>query len=203
MDLAQYKKAWENQPEEQNKVSAGEIYKMTQSKSTSIVKWIFIIGILEFVILNSLVFFIDIDEIHEEYDKIGLKNFIIISEIAAYIIAFGFLAMFYLNYRSINAVDSTKLLMQKILKTRKTVKLYVLFNLTYMFIIITVVATSFVRTNTEQIPEDKMGLVIGFFIVAGLIVLTLFWLFYQLLYGILLKRLRVNYKELNKLEKLN
>ena len=111
--------------------------------------------------------------------------------------------MFYLNYRSINTVDSTKLLMKKILKTRKTVKLYVLVNLTYMFIIITVVAISFVTTNTQDIPQDRIGLVIGFFIVAGLIVLTLLWLFYQLLYGILLKRLRVNYKELNKLEKLN
>ncbi len=203
MDLAQYKKAWENQPEEQNKVSAAEIYKMTQSKSTSIVKWIFIIGILEFVILNSMVFFVDIEEAHQEYEKIGLKNFIIFSEISAYIVGLVFLVMFYLNYRSINTVDSTKLLMKKILRTRKTVKLYVLVNLTYMFIIITVVAISFVTTNTQDIPQDRIGLVIGFFIVAGLIVLTLLWLFYQLLYGILLKRLRVNYKELNKLEKLN
>jgi hypothetical protein len=203
MDLAQYKKAWENQPEEKNKVSAAEIYKMTQSKSTSIVKWIFIIGILEFVILNSLVFFMDIEEAHQEYDKIGLKSFIIFAEVSAYIVGLIFLVMFYLNYRSINAVDSTKLLMQKILKTRKTVKLYVLFNLTYMFIIMVVVATSFVMSDVIDIPKDKMGLVIGFFIVAGLIVLTLLWLFYQLLYGFLLKRLRVNYKELNKLEKLN
>lgn len=203
MDLAQYKKAWENQPEEQNKVSAAEIYKMTQSKSTSIVKWIFIIGILEFVILNSLVLFLDIEEAHAEYDKIGLKSFIIVSEIAAYVISIVFLAMFYLNYRSINAVDSTKKLMSKILKTRRTVKLYVLFNISYMFMVIVVVATSFIQSDLVDIPEDRVGLVIGFFIVVGLIALTLLWLFYQLLYGILLKKLRVNYKELNKLEKLN
>ncbi len=49
MDLANYKKVWKNQPEEKNKISALEIYKMTQSKSNSIVKWIFIIGLLEFV----------------------------------------------------------------------------------------------------------------------------------------------------------
>ena len=49
MDLSNYKKAWKNQPEEENKISALEIYKMTQSKSNSIVKWIFIIGLLEFV----------------------------------------------------------------------------------------------------------------------------------------------------------
>ena len=59
MDLANYKKVWKNQPEEKNKISAIEIYKMTQEKSNSIAKWIFIIGILEFVIMNSLYFFFD------------------------------------------------------------------------------------------------------------------------------------------------
>ena len=63
MDLLDnYKKAWDNQPEDANKVSSIEIYKMAQSKSSSIVKWIFIIGILEFVVLNSLYLFIDMDE---------------------------------------------------------------------------------------------------------------------------------------------
>lgn len=203
MDLAQYKKAWENQPEEKHKVSATEIYKMTQSKSTSIVKWIFIIGILEFVILNSLVLFVDIEEAHQEYAKIGLKDFIIISEIVSYTIAVIFLVMFYLNYRSINTADSTKRLMSKILKTRRTVKLYVLFNLTFMFVIIVAVATSLITSDVAGIPDESIGLAIAIFIVAGLVALTLLWLFYQLLYGFLLKKLRVNYKELNKLEKLN
>ena len=37
MDLANYKKVWKNQPEEKNKISALEIYKMTKEKSNSIV----------------------------------------------------------------------------------------------------------------------------------------------------------------------
>lgn len=200
MDLTQYKKAWENQPEEKNKVSAIEIYKMTQAKSTSIVKWIFIIGLLEFVVLNSLVFFIDIDQAHEEYDKIGLKRFIIISEIVAYCVAFFFIVRFYINYRNINTADSTKILMSKILKTRKTVRQYVLFNLSYMFIIIVVVAISFVKVNMETIPDDRFALLIAFFILGGLAILTVIWLFYQLLYGFLLKKLKRNYKELSNLE---
>ena len=141
MDLAQYKKAWKNQPEDKNQVSASDIYKMTQAKSTSIVKWIFIIGILEFVILNSLVFFVDMDQAYQDYEKIGLKNFLIISEIVMYIAGIGFLVMFYLNYRNINTVDSTKKLMSQILKTRRTVKLYVIFNLSCMFVLLSVVAS--------------------------------------------------------------
>ena len=47
MDLLdKYKKAWKNQPEEASKRSTVEIYKLAQSNSSSIVKWIFIIGIL-------------------------------------------------------------------------------------------------------------------------------------------------------------
>ena len=203
MDLAQYKKAWKNQPEDKNKVSASDIYKMTQSKSTSIVKWIFIIGLMEFVILNSLVFFIDVNKAYQEYEKIGLKSFIVTSEIVMYIVGIGFLVMFYLNYCNINTVDSTKKLMSQILKTRRTVKLYVIFNLSCMFILLSVVAFFLIMSDIIDIPDNRLGLVIGIFIVAGLIALTLLWLFYQLLYGILLKKLRVNYKELNNSEKLS
>ena len=42
MDLDAYKKTWENQPEETNTVSKIDIYKMAHSKSSSVVKWIFI-----------------------------------------------------------------------------------------------------------------------------------------------------------------
>jgi hypothetical protein len=48
MDLLdKYKKVWDNQPEEKSKLSALEIYKLAHSKSSSIVKWIFIVGVLE------------------------------------------------------------------------------------------------------------------------------------------------------------
>ena len=49
MDLANYKKVWKDQPEEINKISSLEIYKMTQSRSISITKWIFMIGLIEFI----------------------------------------------------------------------------------------------------------------------------------------------------------
>ena len=57
MDLLdKYKKTWSNQPEEAHKLSKVEIYKMAHSKSTSIVKWIFIIGLLEFLIIIPFLF---------------------------------------------------------------------------------------------------------------------------------------------------
>ena len=204
MDLLEnYKKTWENQPEDTHKVSSIEIYKMAQSKSSSIVKWIFIIGILEFVVLNSMYFFIDMDEAMKEYEKIGLENFIFYSQIAAYIILFYFLAMFYRNYKRISATESTKTLMKKIIKTRKTVRNYVLFNLGYLALIMMVVTTVTINMNFDDLSTKQLILIIISTFIATLLILGLLWLFYQLLYGILLKKLNRNYKELAKLDGIN
>ncbi|MEO9570174.1 MAG: hypothetical protein ABJH82_06100 [Polaribacter sp.] len=204
MDLLDnYKKAWENQPEDTNKVSSLEIYKMAQSKSSSIVKWIFIIGILEFIILNSMYFFMDMDEAVIEYKKLGLENFILYSQIAVYIILFYFLWMFYQNYKRISTIESTKTLMSKILMTRKTVRNYVLFNLGYitLFMIVTTIAK--VNTNLDDFNNKQLLILIIVTTIATLLFLGIVWLFYQLLYGILLRKLNRNYKELAKLDNTN
>jgi hypothetical protein len=200
MDLLEnYKKAWDNQPEDPNQVSSIDIYKMAQSRSSSIVKWIFIIGILEFIVLNSLYFFIDLDEAYKEYEALGLEHFIFYSQIAAYLILFYFLGMFYLNYKRISAIESTKTLMKKIIKTRKTVRNYVLFNLSYMALVMIVVTIASIKTNFDDLNNKQILLIIATTLIATLLILGLLWLFYQLLYGILLRKLNKNYKELAKL----
>jgi hypothetical protein len=201
MDLLDnYKKAWSNQPEETNKLSAVDIYKMAHSKSSSIVKWIFIIGILEFVVLNSLYFVIDMDEAYAEYKKMGLENFIFYSQIVVYAILFYFLVMFYLNYKRISTTDSTRTLMKKIIKTRKTVRNYVLFNLGYITLLMIVVTVASINTNLDTLNNKQIILIIISTLIVTLLILTVLWLFYQLLYGILLKKLNRNYKELAKLD---
>jgi hypothetical protein len=200
MDLLDnYKKAWNNQPDVEGKLSTVDIYKLAQSKSQSIVKWIFIIGILEFVILNSLYFFIDVDKAYAEYEKMGLENFIFYSQIIAYGILFYFLAMFYLNYKRISTTDSTRTLMKKIIKTRKTVRNYVLFNLAYMALIMLVVTIASINTNFDDLSNKQIILIIFATLIATLLILGVLWLFYQLLYCFLLKKLNKNYKELAKL----
>jgi hypothetical protein len=204
MDLLDnYKKAWDNQPEDANKVSSLEIYKLAQSKSSSIVKWIFIIGIAEFVSLNSLYFFIDMDEALKTYEKLGLVNFMFYSGILAYVILFYFLAKFYQNYKRISATATTKILMNNILKTRKTVRNYVIFNVGYIVLVIIVVSMALIRMESGTL-KTKQLLITGFLIsIAIVFILGLYWLFYQLLYGILLRKLKRNHKELAKLDSLN
>ena len=198
--LDHYKKAWKNQPEEVSKLSTKEIYKLAHSNSSSIVKWIFIIGILEFIILNSLYFFIDMDEAYAEYEKLGLMNFIFYSQIVAYTILFYFLAMFYLNFKRISTTDSTRTLMKKIIRTRKTVRNYVLFNLGYIVLVVVVATIASISTNLEELSNKQVIFIIFATLIATLLILGIMWLFYQLLYGLLLKKLNKNYKKLAKLD---
>ena len=205
MDLLEkYKKAWDNQPEETNKVSKIDIYKMAHSKSSSIVKWIFIIGVLEFVFVAFINFFFRINP--EDYDELNnpLGKSLIWMEVISYLIIIYFLIQFYKNYKNISTSDNTKTLMDKILKTRKTVKLYVLFSLSFAFIVSTIAIGYTLYVNDfEQSGIGFYTLIIVATILIILFVLFLYWLFYQLLYGILLRKLNRNYKELAKLEELN
>ena len=201
MDLLnKYKETWNKQIEMPYKFSTQEIYKMAHAKSSSIVKWIFVIGILEFIFMNSLYFFIDMEEAFKHYEELGLQSFVFYSQIVAYVILFYFLIEFYQNYVKISTVASTKLLMNKILKTRKTVRNYVFFNLSYLALSIIVVTIATININIENLNKKQILLVVFLMLIATLIILGLFWLFYQLLYGILLKKLNRNFKELAKLE---
>ncbi len=206
MDLLEkYKKAWENQPEETNKVSKVDIYKMAQAKSSSIVKWIFIIGILEFVILNASSF-IFMDSKNSKADnlirEVNLVTFFDIYIALNYVVVAYFLYQFYKNYKNICVIDDTKTLMSKIIKTRKTVKYYVAYNLLsggFVFLILTFGMAT--HTFNDFSTQKTVG-VVAILVVVAIIVLGLIWLFYQLLYGILLKKLHTNYKELATLDEL-
>ena len=201
MDLLdKYKKTWNNQPEEAHKLSKVEIYKMAHSKSTSIVKWIFIIGMLEFLTIIPFLF-METDTKHfEEMNILWLRK--ALDTISCAIVAF-FVIKFYLNYKSISSLDNTKTLMDKIVKTRRTVRNYIFTGLSFFAIAILVMAFSSINNQfIHETPIFKIG-IIAIFIFIGAIFLGLFWLFYQLLYGILLKKLNKNYKELAKLDELN
>ena len=205
MDLLdEYKKAWENQPEAKYKISREEIFKMMHAKSASIVKWIFYIGLIEFLILILSFCFIDYDDVLNKYNRIGIKQIMIYYQFIFLIPFFYFLYLFYKNYTRIKVTDNTNQLMIKILKTRKTVKNYVIYCLgtTTLGIIITLIAIILKTSNSHGFSQ-KTGLMILGGIIGLILCIGLSWLFYQLLYGILLKKLNENYKDLAKLEELN
>ena len=128
MDLLDnYKKAWDNQPEEIKKISALEIYKMTQAKSSSIVKWIFVIGILEFAFMILSTFIFDVSNDEKIMMAMGIYEFVQISQYLTIPVLFYFLFLFYKNYKNISSIDNTQKLMTKIKKTRRTVRTILIF----------------------------------------------------------------------------
>ena len=132
--LENYKKTWANQPEEVSQFSGIEIYKMAHSKSSSIVKWIFIIGILEFVFWTGLNLIIP-DSFYKIYEDLKLMGLLNVFMVLHYIVIAIFLYIFYNNHQRVSLTDNTKKLMKNILRIRKTVKYYVFYNLATVFLI--------------------------------------------------------------------
>tara|TARA_R110002073_G_scaffold24309_3_gene82254 strand:+ start:4308 stop:4949 length:642 start_codon:yes stop_codon:yes gene_type:complete len=210
-ELELLKKDWEKDNKDYPKLSYNDIYKMILKKSSSIVKWIFIISILEFVLWSVISFALKDADFNKKFQEYNAENIMIPFMILGYIIIAYFLYMFFMNYRTISVTDNAKVLMENILKTRRTVKQYVAVNLGFMIVsafvvlsiqfnrdeeIISIIEKS--SANGELFKFYAISIITTLLVLAVLIGVLL--LFYYLIYGILLKRLNKNYKELKKLE---
>ena len=202
-ELDLLKKDWKKQESSFQQIGEKEIYGMLHKRSSSIVKWILIISILEFLILRILDLSIFLDN---DYSKRMKENHIYdfekIVAIFNFVILLVFIYFFYQNLKTINSSSSVKKLMQDIINTRKIVKYYVWYNLVLVgFTSAIVIYCQFMYDKNINQLYDKYEM---FFILGGfffvLIILFLFWLFYKLLYGILLRRLQKNYNELKKID---
>jgi hypothetical protein len=200
-ELEILKNDWKKKENTFDQVSENEIYNMLHKRSSSIVKWILIISILEFVILNGLGFVISNKEI-ENFEK--LHPYLNLIEKANYFILLGFIYLFYKNYKSISVMDSSKKLLQDIFKTRKTVNFYIYWNIFISCFLGTFgVIDEFNKGIGESNSSHTEFSTITYFLIFGFSLLLVFGLiigFYKLLYGILLHRLNKNYKELQKMD---
>lgn len=198
-ELDLLKKDWQKNTDSFEQVSEIEIYKMIHKNSSSIVKWILIISILEFTILNLIGFLLP-DEKREEF--IVIEKYLNAFTVLGYGIALYFIYLFYKNYKSISVVATTKKLMESILKTRKTVQYYIWYNIVYIFLMVSLLLIyEFQNSPTFNSHSNSKNMIICAisFVLLGA-VLGIIWLFYRLLYGILLRRLHGNYKELKKID---
>ncbi len=202
------KSSWQNENHHFPQFSEKEIYKLLQNKSTSIVKWLLIISVLEVIVWTSISLFFNSDDYISNL-KIGNWKFIFsILDVISYGMVVVFLYLFYTNYKRISVSDTTKKLMTDILKTRRTVQYYVGFNLALIvFVTICSFVIAFQINPALLIFESKiankttlMASYIGISVGITLIIFGFFWLFYKLLYGVLTKRLWANYRELEKIK---
>lgn len=203
------KKDWNKSNTDHKKLSVNDIYPMLLKKSSSIVKMLFYISIAEFVfwlLVNAIPYFTS-DSYRQKLDQVYTNDAIFNGlTIFSFAVILLFVYLLYKSYKSISITDSAKKLMESILKTRKIIKYYVLYNL--IMIVLSVIIGLYIgihntpelAQNIEKLGEHGnlifMGVSILFLTIATLII----WLFYKLIYGILLKRLNNNYKELEKLD---
>jgi len=199
-NLDSIKDIWKNQGESNIRFTQDDIQSMVQKKSSSIVKWILIISLLEFILPNLAFFFTDFEATKLFYEKFGLVNTMNFYGLLHIVIILGFIYIFYKNYKNISTESNVKILLTNIIKTRSTVKNYVYYNLTIMGII--GLHMFYVVYNSPQFLQelpDNSNMVMIWIISITLLLVTLliFWLFYRIIYGFLLKKLKRNYAELS------
>lgn len=205
------KKDWKKEDSRYPKLTKEDFYNMILKRSSSIVKWIFIISILEFVFWTVISFALKDADFNKKFESYNAQNIMIPFLVLGYLILAYFFYKFFMNYRTISVTDNAKRLMENILKTRRTVKHYVAFNLIYL------VVSAFLVLGIELNRDEALiatinkasasGELFKFYAITILttalvlaICIGVFLVFYYLIYGLLLKRLNNNYKELKKLE---
>jgi len=214
-ELDLLKKDWKKNADSFAQISESEIYKMIHKKSSSIVKWIFLVSIIELGLglLSGLILsFTKYDEKNVELIKhLNIYSYYIVTTVLFYLVVLYFIFRFYTMYRKIAVDDNTKKLISTILKTRKVVKQYIAFNLSFFAVFIIVFGGYFFHEsylesaskNGTVHPEMPLNIALISFVVlilATAIFTFAFWLIYKLIYGILLKRLQNNYEELKKID---
>lgn len=207
-ELDLLKKDWQKSGNSFDQVSETEIYTMIHKKSSSIVKWILIISILEVLLWTCLSFCFDSDDYLINLNHPELIQYFEIFTYFNYGVILFFIYLFYKNYITISTTTSTKQLMSDILKTRKTVKYYVWYNLgmlvfgLFVGYIIAFAYNPEMDAFKQQINSSAkiMAITIGVLSFFSIALFGLLWLFYRLLYGTLLRRLYANYKELKKID---
>jgi hypothetical protein len=209
-ELDLLKKAWKKDAHSYEQVTENQIYKMIHKRSSSIVKWILMISIAELILWAAIGLFTVDDNYLKTLEMYHIDTLFKVLTVINYVIVFFFIYVFYKNFRTISTTDTVKKLMSSIIKTRKTVQYYIWYNLAMFALIFIIVVISQITydPNINSVLENaKDSNPQAFWIVIGLtyfvlfaVTFGLFWLFYRLIYGFLMRRLYKNYEELKKMD---
>ena len=209
-ELDLLKKDW-NKRQSFEQVTENEIYKMLHKTSSSIVKWLLVISIVEFAFWILLTVLLNDEKYQVKLHRYGIEDCMFWVNAVNYVFLVSFIFFFYRNYRTISTTDSTRQLMSNIVKTRKTVQYYIWYNLTIVTvnIILSILMLFYHNAQMQSLMDDAaakghsaifMLICVGISILFIALIIGIFWLFYKLLYGILLRKLFANYKELKKID---
>ena len=207
-ELELLKKDWQNKTPDFESFTDRDIYKMSHNKSSSIVKTLFYISVAELVfwILVNFSPFIFSEQLQSQIGELSHSWIYIGLNIFSFGIIILFVYLLWKSHKAISVTDNVKKLMESILKTRKIIKYYVLYNL-FAALISVPIALYYSLKEHPEISEQfnslntlQMFYLLGICLILTAILLVIIWFLYKLIYGILIKRLNKNYNELKKLE---
>lgn len=216
-DLDSFKKTWQEQPVQQ-KYDNNEILQMLNRKSRNYVKYIFWISVAEFLFFSvlGLFYFFQNDEANsfsKVLERLGAQKtpevessfdhaYFAIKILSLLITAY-FVFKFYQNYRKIKIEENLKGLITRIIKFKKTVNAFILISIV-LLIAFTFVFTAFIfyALNSQNVQPTTSDLII---VISGIIVsmvlsILLIWLYYRLVYGIIIRKLDKNLKQLKEID---
>lgn len=203
-ELDLLKKHW-NKEQDFPKVNKEEIRLMIHKNSSSILKWILLICLLEFTLGLSLKAYYFI------YDTEKMKSYDIVFEIIGTIATGYFLLLFFKEYSRIKTFTNTKSLMNSILKARSWVKMYI--SITLGIIILQCAFGAFdlsifnaFQKGYREGSHQESALALSNTMITILMIITfsiiaiLLLLYYRMVYIRLIKKLKKNYDDLIDLE---
>ena len=213
-ELELLKKDWQKREEHLPRLSYEEIYRMIWKKSSSLVRWIFYISIIEFLLPHLLYLIPSVrDQSNFEFARrLGIEGWMMALTVVQYSVAIWFIYQFYKRYREISVLDDAGKLMQRIFRTRKTVKHYVIFCLSMVLLIFALfiigmalddnlVTTLDLHGEAENMDPLKLKwIMIGVIAILGVLFTALMGGIYFLLYGLLTRKLKRNFQELKRME---
>ncbi|AIN74308.1 hypothetical protein O8E88_000247 [Flavobacterium psychrophilum] len=199
-ELDLLKKDW-NRNDNYPKFSEQEIYVMLHKNSSSSVKWIFYISVIEFVFLNGIGYLLT-DKKEEVF--FALHPFLNVLQYINYFVIIVFIFLFYKNYKAISVLESSRKLIELILKTRKVVTYYIFWNIFIGGISGAYAALAGWKEgyNANRLATSKVITEINYIalLLVMICIMGSIWYFYKLIYGRFLSKLKNNYEELKKID---
>ena len=197
------KKHWKKEEASLPKLKYEELYQMILKRSSSAVKWIFIISILELA-FSTILPVVWHPSFANEVSEPRISQWLswLYLPVGIY-----FIYRFFMNYRRVSSTSSVKDLLANIIRSRKTVRLYIIINMVIIGVMTMIMMVSSLvdyKGGWETFRADAgfteyliiFGISFGITVLMiGIVLLT-----YFLLYGILMRKLNKNYKELKKMD---
>ncbi|MBB4806225.1 multisubunit Na+/H+ antiporter MnhC subunit [Chryseobacterium defluvii] len=216
-DLDSFKKTWQEQPV-QEKYNNTEILQMLNKKSRNYVKYIFWISVFEFLFFTALGLFYILQSTESEsfmkvLEKLGVRktteletafdNVYLFLKIISLAVTAYFVYRFYQNYKRIHIEENLKKFILNIIRFKKTVNAFILTNIV-LLIACTSILTAFVFyvlniQNIELTNSNLTRFLLLMVVSTGLSVL-LIWVYYRLVYGIIMRKLDKNLKQLKEID---